>query len=513
MQKSIDIAATLASEHKQLRGWSLVAVMVGLSLGLFLSALDQTIVATALPTIVGELHGFSSYAWVATAYLLALATVIPIVGKLSDQFGRKWFLVLGIVLFLLGSALSGASQTMAQLILFRSFQGIGAGCITPLVSTLLGDLFPPAERGRWQGMFVGIAAIAAIAGPLAGGLITAHTTWRWIFYINLPFGILALIAIIAWLPTSISVRSSHLRGWAAIRRVDVAGALSATAASICLLLGLTWGGTTYPWASGQVMGLLIAAALLYVVFLFIERKVAEPLLPLDLLRNQVFASGSLLALAYGFVTFGVIFYSPLFIQAVLGQASISSTAALTPLLLGLTAGSIVTGVLVAKFKHYQALSVLGALILLGGALILTTLGTTSTLLMMTIATSIMGVGCGVVSNIFMLAAQNAIPRERLGVGTAAVTYLRTTGQTLGTTILGTLVVNGTISQRQTLAAGLHMVFLVLLGVSIAMLLLTLLLKDVPLRERTPGAKDSQVPGEADSMRKGNVEVAESNKTA
>src|SRR5215472_9498345 len=232
MQKSIDVTNTPVSEYRPLRGRSLVAVMVSLGLGFFLAALDQTIVATALPTIVGELHGFSSYAWVATAYLLTITTVIPIVGKLSDLFGRKWFLVTGIVLFLLGSALSGASQTMTQLIFFRGFQGIGAGCLASLVSTLLGDIFPPAQRGRWQGLFVGIAAIAAIVGPLVGGLITEHTTWRWVFYINLPFGMLALGAIIAWLPASISVRSSHFRGRAAVRRIDVAGALSAAAATI-----------------------------------------------------------------------------------------------------------------------------------------------------------------------------------------------------------------------------------------------------------------------------------------
>ncbi len=573
---------------RPLRGWSLVAILVGLGLGLFLAALDQTIVATALPTIVGELHGFSRYAWVATAYLLTIATVIPIVGKLSDQFGRKWFLVIGIVLFLLGSALCGRSQTMTQLIFFRGFQGIGAGCLTPLVSTLLGDIFPPAERGRWQGMFVGIAAIASIVGPLVGGLITDHTTWRWIFYINLPLGILTLIAIITWLPASISVRSSRFRGWAAIRRIDVAGALSAAAAGICLLLGLTWGGTTYPWASVQVMGLLIAAGLLYAVFFFIERKVSEPLLPLDLLGNQIFASGSLLALTYGFVSFGVIFYSPLFIQAGLGQASISSTAALTPLLLGVTGGALVAGWLVAKFKRYQIFTIMGALILLGGAVLLTTLGTATALFTVTITTIVMDVGFGVINNIFMVAVQNAIPRERLGVGTGAITYLRTTGQTLGTAILGTLLINVSASRlpsslpeaahtlpssilaqatnqqvladpgkqqqmvlaatqaltaqvpagpahaqqvaqlsaqishlfaqifaagRQALAAGLHMGFLVLLGVSIAMLLLTLLLKDVPLRERTPGAKDSQAPGAADSAREGNLEVAESNEIA
>ena len=557
---------------RRLRGWSLVTVMTGLFLALFLAALDQTIVATALPKIVGELHGFSSYAWVATAYLLATATVIPIIGKLSDQFGRKWFLSAGIVLFILGSALSGTSQTITQLILFRGLQGIGAGCVTPLVSTLIGDIFSPVERGRWQGVFVGVAAIASIIGPLVGGLITDHTTWRWIFYVNLPIGVLALLAIIFWLPVSISLRSSRFRGWAAIRRIDVPGSLSAAAATICLLLGLSWGGNTYPWASAQVIGVLIAAGVLYFIFFLTERKVSEPILSLDLLRNQVFAAGVLLALTFGFILFGVVFYLPLFIQAVLGQTSTSSAAALTPLLLAVTGGAILSGWLVSKIGRYQVLSVIGAVILTAGAVLLTTMGTTTALGFVTITMIVMGVGFGVINNIFTLAVQNAVPAGRLGVGTGAINYLRVTGQTVGTAILAALVVNGSSSKlasylpaaarrlpssvlaqatnqqvlvdpgkqhqivqaavqqaaaqvpagpahaqqvaqlsaqisylfaqifaagRLALADGLHMAFLVLVGVSVAMFLLALFLKDVPLRKTAPGTPETPIAeGEA-----------------
>jgi MFS family permease len=242
-----------------------------------------------------------------------------------------------------------------------------------------------------------------------------------------------------------------------------------------------------------VMGLFVATALLLLIFFFIERQVAEPLLPLDLLSNQIFAAGSLLSLAYGFASFGIIFYLPLFIQAVLAQASISSTAALTPLLLGLTAGSIVTGWLVAKFKRYQALTIIGAVIQLGGAALLVLLGVTAPLVMVTITAVVMGVGFGVVNNTFMLAVQNAIPCERLGVGTGAIAYLRTIGQTVGTAILGAVLSNAAtkqlsaalpVAERQALANGLHVGFLIVLGVCVAMLLLALLLKDVPLREST-----------------------------
>jgi EmrB/QacA subfamily drug resistance transporter len=549
------------SASTRLHGWGLATVLIGMFLSFFLAALDQTIVATALPKIVGELHGFNLYAWVATAYLLATATVIPIVGKLSDQFGRKWFLVGGIVLFLVGSALSGTSQTITQLIFFRSLQGIGAGCVTPLVSTLLGDIFSPVERGRWQGVFVAVGAVASIVGPLVGGLITDHTTWRWIFYVNLPIGVMALVVIIAWLPASISLRSSRFHGWAAIRRIDVLGALFAATATICLLLGLSWGGNIYPWNSAQVIGVLIGAGALYLAFFFTERKVSEPILPLDLLRNQVFAAGSLLALTIGFITLGVVFYLPLFIQTVLGQASTSSSAALTPLLLAVTGGALLTGWLISKIGRYQVLSIIGALILTAGAVLLTMMGTMTTLLAVTIAMLVMGVGIGVINNIFTLAMQNAVPAGRLGVGTGAINYLRVVGQTLGTAILGTLVLNVSASQlpsflppaartlpasllsqatnqqvlvdpgkqhqvvqaavqqavahipsgpahaqqvtqlsaqishlfaqifaagRLSLATGLHTAFLALLAISIAMFILTLFLKDMPLRKTPPG---------------------------
>ena len=347
------------------------------------------------------------------------------------------------------------------------------------------------------------------------------------------------------------------------------GALIAAAATICLLLGLSWGGNTYPWASAQVIGVLIAAGVLYFVFFLTERKVSEPILPLDLLRNQVFAAGVLLALTFGFVFFGVVFYLPLFIQAALGQTSTSSAAALTPLLLAFTVSAILTGWLVSKIGRYQLLSVIGAVILTGGIVLLTTMGITTALGFVTITMIVVGVGVGVINNIFTLAVQNAVPAGRLGVGTGAINYLRVTGQTVGTAILATLVVNGSSSKlasylpaaahtlpssvlaqaanqqvlvdpgkqhqvvqaavqqaaarvpagpayaqqvtqlsaqvshlfaqifaagRLALADGLHMAFLVLVGVSVAMFLLALFLKDVPLRKTAPGTPET--PGEA-----------------
>ena len=290
----------------RLQGIALISVLTALMLTLLLEALDQTVVGTALPKIIGDLNGFSLYTWVATAYLLASATVVPIVGKLSDQFGRKGFFLVGVIIFLLGSALSGASQTIDQLIAFRALQGLGAGVGISLVFTVVGDIFPPAERARWQGIFGAVYGLSSVFGPTLGGFLTDHgpvvgtfitdaSRWRWVFYVNIPIGIVALVALIVYLPANISVRTSTLHGWPAIRRIDFPGAALASATTICLLLGLTWGGQTYPWASLQVIGVLVGSGVLFVLFLVVERFAAEPVLPLSLFKNQVFASAALLS--------------------------------------------------------------------------------------------------------------------------------------------------------------------------------------------------------------------------
>ncbi|MGH2480799.1 MAG: MFS transporter, partial [Ktedonobacteraceae bacterium] len=285
-------SATPAS-GRSLHGFVLVSVLAALMLTLLLEALDQTIVGTALPRIVGELQGFDRYSWVVTAYLLASTTMIPIVSKLSDQFGRKWFLVLGSAVFLLGSVLSGAAQTMDQLIAFRAIQGLGAGTGIALVFVVVGDIFVPAERAKWQGIFSGVYGFSSVVGPTLGGWLTDHgpllgnfvtdaTRWRWVFYINLPIGIIALAALLIYMPRNISRRSNEYRGWAALRRVDFLGAVLASSATICLLLGLTWGSdATYAWNSQQIVGILSASGVLYILFFIAERFASDPLLPLD----------------------------------------------------------------------------------------------------------------------------------------------------------------------------------------------------------------------------------------
>jgi EmrB/QacA subfamily drug resistance transporter len=426
----------------RLTGWALASVLAGLMLTLLLSALDQTIVGTALPKIITDLQGANLYIWPTTAYLLASTTTIPIVGKLSDQFGRKWFLVGGIVVFLMGSVLSGASATMDQLIAFRALQGLGGGALMALVFTTVGDIFSPAERARWQGLFTAVFGLASVIGPAVGGFITDNFTWRWVFYVNLPIGVLALLVIILWMPANISQRTERQHGWAAFRRIDFIGGFTAAAATILLLLGLTWGGAhTYDWTSPQVLGTLIGSGVLYIAFFIAERFAIEPILPMDLFRNQVFAVGAILSLLIGMALFAVVIYLPLFIQAVQGHTATSSGAVATPLTLTLAIGAAIVGQLIAKTGRYQVFAIIGSLIMIGGIYLVTLLTIDSSLVEVTRDMIVIGLGMGMIQPVMTLAVQNAIPRARLGVGTAAVTYLRSTGSTLGVAAVGAVEYN------------------------------------------------------------------------
>lgn len=441
---------------RRIHGFALVSILVALMLTLLLEALDQTVVGTALPRIVGELQGFDRYTWVVTAYLVGSTTMVPIVGKLSDQFGRKWFFIAGVVIFLLGSALSGASQTMNQLIAFRALQGLGAGTGIALVFTVVGDIFPPAERARWQGIFSAVYGFSSVVGPTVGGWLTDHgpllgnlvtdaTRWRWVFYINLPIGIIALAALLIYLPVNISERSNRYTGWAAVRRIDFLGAVLASAATICLLLGLTWGGDqTYDWSSVQVIGTLVAAGILYIMFFIVERFAVEPVLPLKLFRNQVFSAGSTLSLLQGMILLGLVIYLPLYLQGVLGQSATNSGVVITPLTVSLVVGAGLSGFVVAMLKRYQAITILGAIVMTIGVYLMTRMTAATGLVEAVIYMAVAGIGIGIFFSILTLAVQNSLPRTQLGVGTAAVRYLSQLGSTLGVAIVGT-VVNNTIA--------------------------------------------------------------------
>ncbi|HEX6554657.1 MAG TPA: MFS transporter, partial [Ktedonobacteraceae bacterium] len=281
------------SEKARLQGVALASVIIALMLSLLLEALDQTIVGTAMPRIIAQLHGLDRYTWVVTAYVLASMTMVPIIGKLSDQFGRKWFLLGGTALFLVGSLLSGASQTMDQLILFRALQGLGAGMGMALVATVFGDLFEPAARARWGSVFGIVYGVSNLFGPTLGGWLTEHgplvgslvtenSRWRWVFYINLPVGLLAVAALLFFLPTKLSLPTTPRTGWAAVRRIDALGALLCATATICLMLGLTWGSSQmFAWGSFPVLGVVGGGILLFALFLLVERRASEPILPLS----------------------------------------------------------------------------------------------------------------------------------------------------------------------------------------------------------------------------------------
>jgi EmrB/QacA subfamily drug resistance transporter len=438
---------------RRLHGGALGAVMTALMLTLFLEALDQTVVATALPKVISTLQGFDRYTWAVTAYTLASTTLIPIAGKLSDMFGRKWFLLTGTAIFLLGSALSGASATMTQFIAFRALQGVGAGIGIALVAANIGDIFPPAERAKWQGLFGAVYGVSNLVGPTLGGwladhgpllgsLVTDATRWRWVFYLNLPIGIAALIALFIYLPTDISERTSRFEGWASIRRIDFLGSLLIAAGTICLLLGLTWGSNqTYNWNSPQVIGILASAGVSYILFLITERFVADPILPLDLFRNVTFATAGLLSMLQLMVLVGLAIYLPLFLQGVLGVSATYSGAVITPMSLASVVGAMVAGFTVARFKRYQIITIVGSIVMSAGVFLMTRMTDKTGLLEATIFMVTAGLGLGTFFSVVNLAAQNSIPRSRLGVGTGAVRLMGQFGAVLGVAIVGTVVNN------------------------------------------------------------------------
>ena len=450
-------SASQSQTGRRLHGFALFSVLAALMLSLLLEALDQTVIGTALPRIVASLNGFDRYTWVVTAYILASVTMVLIVGKLSDMFGRKWFLVAGVAIFLLGSALSGASQDMSQLIAFRALQGLGAGIGIALVFTVIGDIFPPAERARWQGIFGVVYAFSNLVGPTLGGWLTDHgpllgslvtetTRWRWVFYINVPVGILALIALLVYLPATISQPSTQFRGWVSLRRVDFLGAVLVASATICLLLGLTWGGNaTYAWTSPQVIGILVGSVVLYVLFFIDERFARDPLLALDLFRNQVFSMALLLSFLQLIVLIGIIIYLPLYLQGVLGISPTNAGAPITPLTISTVIGGGIASALVARFLRYQLVTIVSGLVMtLGVFLLMTQISTTSSILEMTVFMVIIGLGLGPFFSVLQLAAQNAIPRSRLGAGTAAVRSVTQIGAVMGVAVVGT-VVNQTLA--------------------------------------------------------------------
>jgi len=407
--------------------------MLAVMSGMLLAALDQTIVSTALPRIVSELHGLNELSWVVTAYLLTSTIAVPISGKLSDIFGRKRLLLIGILTFVAGSMLSGLSQNMAELIIFRAFQGIGAGVLMSSSFAIIGDLFTPAERGRWQGMIGAVFGLASVIGPLVGGYLTDHATWRWNFYINVPVGIVAFALISRLMP---KVEPSHNAS------IDFLGAGLLAGGLSTLMLGLVWGGNQYAWASTQVIGMLGLAALLLASFIQVERKHAEdPIIPPDLFKNSIFRVSMVIVFLIGIAMFGTLLYIPLFAQGVLGRTATNSGLITTPLVLSLVPASIITGQLVSRTGKYKKLAIFGTFLVSIGMIWLGTLSTSSTNGQLIERMIITGLGLGLSMPIFNLVVQNAFPQSRLGIATASVQLFRSIGATVGVAVMGSIFNN------------------------------------------------------------------------
>jgi EmrB/QacA subfamily drug resistance transporter len=421
-----------------IRGKQLAATVTGLLLGMLLAALDQTIVSTAMPKIFGELGGAEqNYSWVFTAYLLTSTVAIPIYGKLSDIWGRKWFFMGGIIVFLAGSALSGASQNVTQLILFRALQGVGAGAMMPIAFAIIGDLFPPAERGKWQGLFSGVFGLASIVGPALGGYITDHFSWRWIFYINLPLGAIALTVLFLTLPV--------FRNPQASRKIDYLGTALLIVSITPLLLGFSLAGSgpgLYAWDSAQIIALFSIAGAGILAFIFWELfGASSPVLDLRLFKNSIFTISILVTIMVGAAMFGTILFIPLFLQNVTGVSATNSGSLLTPLMGGWVVSSIISGQILSRWGRYRVLALVGMVLSAVGMFLMTHIEVSTTQLQVAVYMIIIGFGMGASVALFTIVVQNAFPIQRIGVVTAALTFFRQIAQTVGTAIFGSLLTN------------------------------------------------------------------------
>ncbi|MGW7330722.1 MDR family MFS transporter [Streptomyces sp. NPDC054840] len=501
-----------AGTSKEVKPRSVRVVLMALMIAMLLAMLDNMIIGTAMPTIVGELGGLEHLSWVVTAYTLATAASTPIWGKIGDMYGRKGSFLTSIVIFLIGSALSGMAQDMGQLIGFRTIQGLGAGGLMVGVMAIIGDLIPPRERGKYQGMMAGVMALAMIGGPLVGGTITDHWGWRWSFYINLPLGAVALAMVTAVL---------HLPKKRAQGKIDYLGAALLTVAITSTVLVTTWGGSEYAWGSVEILALIAVGVLSTAAFLYAETKAAEPVMPLHIFRSRNFTLMSVIGFLVGFAMFGGVLYLPLFQQSVQGASATNSGLLLLPMLLSMMVVSLIAGRITTSSGKYKIFPIAGGALLVVGMFLLATMDTGTTRLVSGLYMAVLGAGLGFLMQITMLVAQNSVEMKDMGVASSSATLFRTLGGSFGVALMGSLFtarVTDTMAERlgpeaagaagsaqldaaslaklpeavrdayqHAVAAGTHSAFL--LGAAIAVLgfAAAWFVKEVPLRGASPSA--------------------------
>jgi EmrB/QacA subfamily drug resistance transporter len=481
-------------------------IFSALLLVLLLASLDQTIVATALPTIVGELGGIEHLSWVVTAYLLAATIAGPLYGKFGDLYGRKTVLQTAIVIFLVGSALCGLAQNMGELIAFRALQGLGAGGLIVVTLAVVGDIIPPRDRGRYQGFFGGVFGVSTIIGPLLGGFFVDQLSWRWIFYVNLPIGAAAL-AVIA---VAFHAHTEHRE-----HSIDYLGAALLAGALSSIVLFTSLGGTTWAWDSSQILSLMVLALILLPAFILAERRAEEPILPLSLFRNRTFAVTSAIGFIIGLALFGAITYLPLYLQITKGSSPTSSGLQLTPLMGGLLVTSILSGQLISRYGRYRPFPIAGTALTAVGLFLLSRIHVDTPAWEAMAYATVLGLGLGAVMQVLVLAVQNAVDRRDIGVATSGSTLFRQIGGSIGVSLFGAIFANrlgtelatrlpagsrlpnttdpATIRALPTpvrnafedaFAAALHPVFLSAAVVALAAFALTWLLRDIPLQGST-----------------------------
>ncbi|MER6448546.1 MDR family MFS transporter [Streptomyces venezuelae] len=501
-----------AGSSEEVKPRSVRVVLMALMIAMLLAMLDNMIIGTAMPTIVGELGGLEHLSWVVTAYTLATAASTPIWGKIGDMYGRKGSFLTSIVIFLIGSALSGMAQDMGQLIGFRAIQGLGAGGLMVGVMAIIGDLIPPRERGKYQGMMAGVMALAMIGGPLVGGTITDHMGWRWSFYINLPLGAVALAMVTAVL---------HLPKKRAQGKIDYLGAALLTLAITSTVLVTTWGGNEYAWSSAEILGLIAVGVLSTAAFLYAETKAAEPVMPLHIFRSRNFTLMSVIGFLVGFAMFGGVLYLPLFQQSVQGASATNSGLLLLPMLLSMMVVSLIAGRVTTSSGRYKMFPIAGGALMVVGMFLLATMDTGTTRLVSGLYMAVLGAGLGFLMQITMLVAQNSVDMKDMGVASSSATLFRTLGGSFGVALMGSLFtarVTDTMTERlgpeaakasgsaqldaaslaklpeavrdayqHAVAAGTHSAFL--LGAAIAVLgfAAAWFVKEVPLRGAGPAA--------------------------